>query len=148
MLSDVGNVSSVSGGSGGSSSNSVESASFSDIEDSFFITQEQMILNLMAEIETTRVSDPMPRIPKASQLHLLDEWRALDHLNFCKKLCVEPDVFDGLHELIKDHMRQTGEQKTLHCIGDCADMKPVDSSNLPFPQVTLRSEEREKKTIT
>ncbi|KAJ7085304.1 hypothetical protein C8R44DRAFT_587526, partial [Mycena epipterygia] len=57
-------------------------------------------------IETTRVFDPMPRIPKASQLHLLDEWRALDldHPNFRKKLRVEPDVFDGLHELIKDHM--------------------------------------------
>jgi hypothetical protein len=79
------------------------SASFSDLEDNYFATREQMILDLMAEIETTRVFDPMPRIPKASQLHLLDEWRELNHPNFRKKLRVDPEIFDGLHELINDH---------------------------------------------
>ncbi|KAJ7083568.1 hypothetical protein C8R44DRAFT_753425 [Mycena epipterygia] len=161
-------------------------------DDSFFVTQEQMILDLMAKIETTRVFDPMPCIPKASQLHFLDEWWALDHPNFHKKLRVEPDVFDGLHELIKDHMglyeqylRQTREQvnefaeseleseevqvgeflqkqclkllltKTLllapptcFSYSEWEDTKPVNSSNLPFPRVTFRSEEREKKIIT
>lgn len=62
-----------------------------------------MILRLMTEIEATRVIDPMPRIEKASQLHLLDEWRAINHPNFRKKLRVEPEVFDGLHELIVNH---------------------------------------------
>ncbi|KAJ7925636.1 hypothetical protein B0H13DRAFT_2314230 [Mycena leptocephala] len=78
------------------------SASFSDLEDNYLATREQMILDLMAEIETTRVFDPMPRIPKASQLHLLDEWRELNHPNFREKFRVDPEIFDGLHELIKD----------------------------------------------
>ncbi|KAJ7887971.1 hypothetical protein B0H13DRAFT_2342150 [Mycena leptocephala] len=104
---DAVSLSSVSGESSEDHSDSEPdsdaSASFSDLEDNYFATREQMILDLMAEIETTRVFDPMPRIPKASQLHLLDEWRELNHSNFRKKLRVDPEIFDGLHELIKDH---------------------------------------------
>ncbi|KAJ7815912.1 hypothetical protein B0H13DRAFT_1923917 [Mycena leptocephala] len=109
--SDTMSLSDISGVSGDNSelhseqdaSDSDESASFSDIEDDFLAARGQMILRLMTEIEATRVIDPMPRIEKASQLYLLDEWRAISHPNFRKKLRVEPEVFDGLHELIVDH---------------------------------------------
>ncbi|KAJ7351346.1 hypothetical protein DFH08DRAFT_694425 [Mycena albidolilacea] len=45
----------------------------------------------------------MPTILKASQLHLLEEWRRIDHPNFRKKLRVEPVIFDGLVVLIQNH---------------------------------------------
>jgi hypothetical protein len=81
-----------------------------------------MILRLMTEIEATRVIDPMPRIEKASQLHLLDEWRAINHPNFRKKLRVEPEVFDGLHELIVDHhifQNNSGADTACHLLVSC-----------------------------
>lgn len=58
------NISGVSGDTGElhseqDASDSDESASFSDIEDDFLATREQMILRLMTEIEATRVIDPM-----------------------------------------------------------------------------------------
>ena len=83
-LSGVSGVSGDTGeiNSGQDASDLDESVSFSDIEDRFFTTRDEMILRLMTEIETTRVIDPLPRIDKASQLHLLDEWRAINHPNF------------------------------------------------------------------
>lgn len=87
---DLDSEGSISGKSGVSSESNVsddshsssESMSFSDLEDSFINLREEMICLLRHEIETTRVLDPMPQIPKASQLHLLDQWRAVNHPNF------------------------------------------------------------------
>jgi hypothetical protein len=104
-MSDVSSVSSGSGDSDddGSGSESTDSATFSDIEDTVFLSTQEMIEKLMHEIETTRILDPKPRLPKVSQLHLLDEWREIEHPNFRKKLRVDPYVFDGLLALIQDH---------------------------------------------
>ncbi|KAJ7230422.1 hypothetical protein GGX14DRAFT_344159 [Mycena pura] len=57
----------------------------------------------MRAIESSRVIDEAPRIAKLSQLSLLDEWRSTGHLNFRKKLRVEPHIFDGLVQLVHDH---------------------------------------------
>ncbi|KAF8235113.1 hypothetical protein L208DRAFT_1258673, partial [Tricholoma matsutake] len=54
-------------------------------------------------IETTRILHPAPPIPKNSQLQLLDHWRLHSPECFCCKLCVEPQTFDSLLSLIKDH---------------------------------------------
>ncbi|KAJ7191299.1 hypothetical protein GGX14DRAFT_407235 [Mycena pura] len=86
-MSDISGVSAISRASrdeSGSSSDS--SGSFSNLADGFLATWEQTILEIMKDIESSRVIDEAPRIAKLSQLSLLDEWRATGHLNFRKKL--------------------------------------------------------------
>lgn len=55
------------------------------------------------KLESTRVLDPAPRLPRVSQLPLFELFKASDPRRFRKKLRVEPDEFDYLLSHIQDH---------------------------------------------
>jgi hypothetical protein len=58
---------------------------------------------LVTHITTVRVLQEAPSVPKSSQLHLLDHWRLHSPERFCRKLWVEPEMFDSLVALIIDN---------------------------------------------
>lgn len=77
--------------------------SISDFEVEYYMNWERRYRELLDQISTTRVLNPAPPIPKSSQLHLLDHWRAHNPERFRRKLRVEPQTFDGLVSRIEDH---------------------------------------------
>ncbi|KAF8229934.1 hypothetical protein L208DRAFT_1284485 [Tricholoma matsutake] len=85
----------------GSDTNSLYSVSGFEVE--YYTNWKQCYYELVHTIETTRILHPAPPIPKNSQLQLLDHWRLHSPECFCCKLCVEPQTFDSLLSLIKDH---------------------------------------------
>ena len=50
----------------------------------------------MLRNHNTRVLCKNPAIKKASQLHLLDHWRTRNLDQYRRKVCVDPDTFDGI----------------------------------------------------
>jgi hypothetical protein len=86
-----------------SSSDTDSLDSISDFEINYYINWERRYRELLNMIENTRVLYPAPPIPKCSQLHLLDHWRAHSPERFCRKLRVEPQTFDSLVAKIEDH---------------------------------------------
>jgi hypothetical protein len=86
-----------------SSSDADSSYSISDFEAEYYTNWERRYRELLDLIKTTRVLHPAPPIPKCSQLHLLDFWRAHSPDRFRRKLRVEPHTFDGLISQIKGH---------------------------------------------
>lgn len=77
--------------------------SLSDLEDQIYENFEQEITALRHEILTTRVLEPGARVPKSSQLHLLDDFSENNVRLFRKKLRVDPQTFHALVERIEEH---------------------------------------------
>src|ERR1700730_12006902 len=74
-----------------------------EIMDFCLATVEKEIHKLREEISTTRVLRQTPRVRKASQLHLLTTWRDGNIDQFRQKVRVDPPIFDGILEKIRDH---------------------------------------------
>ena len=74
-----------------------------DFEVEYYTNWKQHYQELLYKILTTCVLNPAPPVPKSSQLHLLDHWRIHSSDCFCRKLCVEPQMFDHLVSHIEDH---------------------------------------------
>jgi hypothetical protein len=55
------------------------------------------------EVEKYQVLNVCPHLNRTPQLHLLQEWALFSPDKFCRKLCVEVDVFDELTKLIQEH---------------------------------------------
>ena len=68
-----------------SSSDTDSLDSISDFEINYYINWVRRYRELLNLIEKTRVLYPAPPIPKCSQLHLLDHWRAHSPEHFCRK---------------------------------------------------------------
>jgi hypothetical protein len=83
----------------GESSDSDDSLSGFELE--YYLSWAQRYRQLVNEINTTRVLNPAPAVPKSSQLYLLDHWRAHSPDRFRRKLRVEPETFDSLVRLIQ-----------------------------------------------
>jgi hypothetical protein len=77
--------------------------SISDFEVEYYMNWERRYRELLDQISTTRVLNPAPPVPKSSQLHLLDHWRAYNPERFRRKLRVDPQTFDSLVSCIEDH---------------------------------------------
>jgi hypothetical protein len=75
----------------------------SDFELEYFLDWRRRFRELFTIIATTRVLQPTPPIPKASQLHLLDHWRENSPGRFRRKLRVDPETFDKLVALISNN---------------------------------------------
>jgi hypothetical protein len=86
-----------------SSSDTDSLISISDFEVEYYINWKRRYRELLDHISTTRVLNPAPPIPKASQLHLLDHWRIHSPERFRRRLRVEPQTFDSLVSRIEDH---------------------------------------------
>ncbi|KAJ7236621.1 hypothetical protein C8J57DRAFT_1529928 [Mycena rebaudengoi] len=71
------------------SSSESDSCSPSDVEDEFYLCYEQRYHALIHEIETTRVLEPGPPVPKVSPLPLLDHFRqySIDHWHRKLRYC-------------------------------------------------------------
>ena len=63
----------------------------------------QFLDTLEDEVRVTRRLRQSVSIPRAPQIHLLDEWRLHNPDRFRDKLRVSPDVFDQLLDLIRAH---------------------------------------------
>lgn len=74
----------------------------SDVEEYFYLAYERCYHETILKIETTRVLNPGPPIPKLSQLPILDHFREYSRAHWRRKLRVDPHVFDSLLELIRD----------------------------------------------
>jgi hypothetical protein len=61
------------------------------------------ICALQEEIEECCVLDIRPQLSCAPQLHLLPEWAMFSPKKFCRKLRIDPQVFDKLTERIQGH---------------------------------------------
>ena len=86
-----------------SSSDTDSLFSISDFEVEYFANWERRYRELLDKISITRVLNPAPPIPKASQFHLLDHWRIHNPERFRRKLRVDPQTFDSLISHIEDH---------------------------------------------
>lgn len=79
------------------------SPSSSEILDEIHEHYTDRLADLLDKLANSRVFDPKPPNPKASQLHLLDHWQEHDIRNFRAKLRVHPLTFCHILNLIKDH---------------------------------------------
>ena len=86
-----------------SSSDTDSLHSISNFEIDYYINWERRYRELLDMIQHTRVLHPAPPIPKCSQLHLLDHWRAYSPERFRRRLRVEPETFDHLVNKIENH---------------------------------------------
>ena len=76
--------------------------SVSDFELEYYFNWSQHYHELLVEIQTTRILQLAPPLPKCSQLHILDHWRVHSPDRFRRKLRVEPETFDALVDQIKE----------------------------------------------
>ncbi|KAH7919060.1 hypothetical protein BV22DRAFT_1023626 [Leucogyrophana mollusca] len=61
------------------------------------------IVNVRDDIEMTRVLNPRPKISRAPQLHLLEEWALDSPEKFRRALRMDPRVFGRIVEILEDH---------------------------------------------
>lgn len=102
--SDSSSISSLSSLSDNTDNNSSgDEQSISDLEKEMYEDFNREITALRHEILTTRVLEPGARVPKSSQLHLLDDFSENNLRLFRKKLRMDPETFHALVERIADH---------------------------------------------
>lgn len=102
--SDSSSISSLSSLSDNTDNNSSgDEQSISDLEKEMYEDFNREITALRHEILTTRVLEPGARVPKSSQLHLLDDFSENNLRLFRKKLRMDPETFHALVERIVDH---------------------------------------------
>ena len=77
--------------------------SVSDIEEVYFEALQAKIDKLRQEILFSRVLRKNPAVKKASQIHLLEHWRNSNHNQYRRRVRVDPDIFDGILNMIHDH---------------------------------------------
>ena len=110
---NVSSISSVSSVSSVSSFDSDDESFFhpslslspSDVEELYASVMQARIDKLRREIEvfTSRVLRKNPAIKKASQFHLLEQWRHGNLNQYRKKVRVDPSIFDSIVDKIRDH---------------------------------------------
>jgi hypothetical protein len=71
-------------------------ASYNRLQDSIAALQDEVT-------KTRRLNIPPLPLPHAPQLHLLVHFGEHRPLLFCHKLCVDPEIFDDILDLISDH---------------------------------------------
>lgn len=101
--SDTSSISSLSSLSDNIDGDSSSDQSISDLEKDMYEDFDREIIALRHEILTTRILEPGARVPKSSQLHLLDDFSENNLRLFRKKLRVDPKTFHALVKLIEDH---------------------------------------------
>ena len=79
------------------------SHSFSEIEEMYFVATQAKIDKLRQEIISARVLRKNPAVKKASQLHLLDDWRTGNLNQYRRKVRVNPDTFDSIVDKLSTH---------------------------------------------
>jgi len=86
------------------STTSSNSQTLSEIAVDCFYSWQQQLQELVHEISTTCVLNEHAPLQKTSQIPLLDVWCDTGDMWFQKKLCVNPETFDGLLDLIGNHV--------------------------------------------
>ncbi|KAH7903796.1 hypothetical protein BJ138DRAFT_1020070 [Hygrophoropsis aurantiaca] len=101
--SSISSTSSLSSGHESSqSTGSSESQTFEELEDAARIAWNARFRAFVELIRTTRVLEPLPKVPKVSQLGLvLDGYRVDDPTRFRRNLRCPPSTFDALVALLE-----------------------------------------------
>ena len=69
----------------------------------YFVVTHAEIARLHREILATRVLHKNPAIMKMSQLPLLKQWRSGNLDQYRRRVRVDPDIFDGIANKIRDY---------------------------------------------